>query len=63
VHTLSVPSDAAESAVIQFVIENGMDFLDADGQPFHHEDSTSITEMYLRALDAAGTPRPAGILP
>ncbi|MFM7068298.1 MAG: 2,4'-dihydroxyacetophenone dioxygenase family protein [Actinomycetes bacterium] len=63
VHTLTVPADATEPAVIQFVIDQGMDFLDADGQPFHREDATSITELYLHALDAAGTPRPDGVLP
>lgn len=63
VHTLSVPVDATEPAVIQFVIDQGMDFLDADGNPFHREDAASITELYLGALDAAGTSRPDGILP
>lgn len=63
VHTLAVPADATEPAVVQFVIERGMDFLDDDGAPFHTEDAASITELYLAALDAAGVPRPAGILP
>ena len=63
VHTLSVPADAAEPAVIQFVIDQGMDFLDDDGHPFHREDAASITQLYLGALDAAGVPRPDGILP
>jgi 2,4'-dihydroxyacetophenone dioxygenase len=63
VHTLAVPADSPEPAVIQFVIENGMDFLDDDGQPFHTEDASTITELYLGALDNAGIPRPDGILP
>ena len=63
VHTLSVPADATEPALIQFVIDQGMDFLDDAGTPFHREDAASITELYLGALDAAGTPRPAGVLP
>lgn len=63
VHTLMVPEDSPEPAVIQFVIENGMDFLDDDGNPFHAEDATTITELYLNTLEAAGIPRPEGILP
>ena len=63
VHTLMVPEDSPEPAVIQFVIEKGMDFLDGDGQPFHEENATTITELYLATLDAAGIARPAGILP
>lgn len=63
VHTLSVPADATEPAVIQFVIDQGMDFLDADGQPFHREDAASITRLYLNALAADGVAAPEGILP
>jgi quercetin dioxygenase-like cupin family protein len=63
VHTLAVPESSPEPAVIQFVIERGMDFLDDDDQPFHTEDATTITELYLASLDAAGIARPAGILP
>ena len=62
-HTLAVPADSPEPAVIQFVIEHGMDFLDDEGQPFHSEDAASITELYLVSLDNAGIPRPEGILP
>jgi hypothetical protein len=63
IHTLAVPVDSPEPAVVQFVIENGMDFLDDEGQPFHTEDAATITDLYFSALDAAGIPRPAGILP
>lgn len=63
VHTLAVPESATEPAVVQFVIEKGMDFLDDQDQPFHTEDATSITELYLVSLDNAGIPRPTGILP
>ncbi len=58
-----MPDTSPEPAVIQFVIEKGMDFLDDDGNPFHTEDAASITELYLAALDAAGIARPDGILP
>lgn len=63
VHTLAVPGSASEPAVVQFVIERGMDFLDEDGQPFHTEDAASITQLYLDALGAAGVPPPEAILP
>lgn len=63
VHTLAVPESSPEPAVVQFVIERGMDFLDEDDQPFHTEDATTITELYLASLDAAGIARPDGILP
>ena len=63
VHTLTVPADAHEPAVIQFVIDQGMDFLDDAGQPFHREDAASIAELYLNALDHAGVARPTGVLP
>ena len=63
VHTLCVPTDAEEPAVIQFVIDQGMDFLDAEGNAFHSEDAGSITQMYLDSLAAAGVQLPAGILP
>ena len=63
VHTLCVPADAEEHAVIQFVIDQGMDFLDADGNPFHSEDAASITQMYLDSLATVGVRLPDGILP
>jgi 2,4'-dihydroxyacetophenone dioxygenase len=63
VHTLEVPEDATEVAVIQFVIEKGMDFYDENDEVFHTEDPESIVALYLGALDQAGTPRPEGMLP
>ena len=63
VHTLAVPADAEEPAVIQFVIDQGMDFLDADGNSFHSEDAASITQMYVDALAKVGVGLPSGILP
>ena len=62
VHTLVVPSEAAGPATIQFVIEQGLDFLDEHGEPFHVEDAESITRLYVDTLAAAGIERPA-ILP
>lgn len=62
IHTLMVPDDASEPAVVQFVIQQGLDFLDDDGNVFHVETAESITEMYLGCLDAAGIDRPTGIL-
>lgn len=63
IHTLCVPEDAAEPAVVQFVMQHGLDFLDDDGEVFHVETAESITEMYLACLDGAGIARPDGILP
>ncbi len=62
VHTLAVPEDAGESAVISFVIDKGMDFLDENDEVFHTEDPESIVQLYLDALDTAGIARPGGIL-
>ncbi len=62
VHTLAVPEDSAEPAVIQFVIEKGLDFLDDDGNAFHVENAETITQLYVDTLAANGVARPA-ILP
>lgn len=63
VHTLKVPDDAAQDAVVSFVIDKGMDFLDDDGNVIHTETADSIVEMYFACLDNEGTARPDGILP
>jgi quercetin dioxygenase-like cupin family protein len=63
VHSLVVPADSEDHAVIQFVIDQGMDFLDADGNVFHSEDAESITKMYVDSLAAVGVHLPGGILP
>lgn len=63
VHTLAVPEDAGEPAIIQFVIEQGMDFYDENDVVFHTEDPESIMALYFDALDRQGIPRPEGILP
>jgi hypothetical protein len=62
IHTLAVPADSAVPAVIQFVIEKGLDFLDDDGNAFHVENAETITQLYVESLAAAGIERPA-ILP
>jgi 2,4'-dihydroxyacetophenone dioxygenase len=63
IHTLKVPDDAPEPAVVSFVIDKGMDFYDEDGNVFHTETADSIVEFYFGCLDAEGTPRPDGVLP
>lgn len=63
VHSLVVPADSEDHAVIQFVIDQGMDFLDAEGNVFHSEDAESITKMYVDSLAADGVHLPGGILP
>ncbi len=62
IHTLAVPADASGPAVVQFVIEKGLDFLDDDGNAFHVENAETITQLYVDTLAAAGIERPA-ILP
>ncbi|MCP4435737.1 MAG: hypothetical protein GY812_09620 [Actinomycetia bacterium] len=62
IHTLSVPEDATEPAVIQFVIEQGMDFYDENGEVFHTENPESIMQLYYGALDNAGIEHPQGVL-
>jgi quercetin dioxygenase-like cupin family protein len=62
IHTLAVPEDSGVPAVIQFVIEKGLDFLDDDGNAFHVENAETITQLYVESLAAAGIERPA-ILP
>ena len=62
IHTLAVPEDSAVPAVVQFVIEKGLDFLDDDGNAFHVENAETITQLYVDCLAAAGIERPA-ILP
>lgn len=61
VHTLVVPDDAGP-AVVQFVIDQGLDFLDDAGDVVHREDAESITTLYLETLDSAGIARPT-VLP
>ena len=62
IHTLAVPEDSGVPAVIQFVIEKGLDFLDDEGNAFHVENAETITQLYVESLAAAGIERPA-ILP
>ena len=62
IHTLVVPEDSPVPAVVQFVIEKGLDFLDDDGNAFHVENAETITQLYVDTLAAAGVERPA-ILP
>ena len=47
IHTLAVPEDSAVPAVVQFVIEKGLDFLDDDGNAFHVENAETITQLYV----------------
>lgn len=62
IHTLAVPEGSPGPATVQFVIEQGLDFLDDDGNAFHVENAETITQLYVDTLAAAGIERPA-ILP
>lgn len=62
-HTLEVPADATEPAVIQFIVDKGMVVFDDDDSILTIEDAWSMLEMYRGALAARGIEMPTGILP
>ena len=45
-----------------FVIEGGLILYDDDGNYFGYTDAQMALDMYYGALDAAGIPRPTGII-
>ncbi len=62
-HTLEVPGDETEPAVILFVIDKGMVILGDDDEILTIEDAWSITEIYRAALSNQGIEQPTGIMP
>jgi quercetin dioxygenase-like cupin family protein len=62
-HTLYVPDDAGEPAVIVFVIDKGMVILGENDEILTIEDAWTITEIYRVALANAGVGFPDGVLP
>ena len=62
-HTLYVPDDAAEPAVIVFVVDKGMVILGDNDEILSIEDAWTLTEIYRTALANHGIAFPDGILP
>ncbi|HVM40097.1 MAG TPA: 2,4'-dihydroxyacetophenone dioxygenase family protein [Acidimicrobiia bacterium] len=62
-HTLEVPADATEPAVVMFVIQGGLVLLDDDDRPWWVEDAQGLYNHYVAALEGRGIPVPTGILP
>jgi 2,4'-dihydroxyacetophenone dioxygenase len=62
VHTLDVPEDNTGDTDVLFVIEGALLNLDPDGNVESYTDGPAILEAYYALLEAAGTPRPNGLI-
>jgi 2,4'-dihydroxyacetophenone dioxygenase len=62
VHTLDVPEDNTGTTDVLFVIEGALLNLDPDGQVESYTDGPAIVEVYFALLEAAGVPRPNGLI-
>lgn len=62
-HTLEVPADSPEPAVILFTVDKGMVILGDNDEILTIEDAWSITTLYHQALTNAGIAIPDGVLP
>ena len=62
VHTLHVPEDNTELTDVLFVIEGALLNLTPDDQVDTVFDGQNMLEAYYALADAAGVPRPTGIL-
>ncbi len=63
VHTLYVPDDATDAAVVVFVIEQALILMDENEEEFMTQDADTIDEMYRACLAARGIDYPDGVLP
>ncbi|MGH9032808.1 MAG: 2,4'-dihydroxyacetophenone dioxygenase family protein [Acidimicrobiia bacterium] len=61
-HTLEALADNEEPVEVFFVIEGGLILYDDDGNMFGFTDARAALDLYYGALDAAGVPRPEGII-
>jgi len=62
VHTLDVPEDNTEATDVLFVIEGALLNLDPDGNVESYTDGPGIVAVYFALLEAAGVPRPNGLI-
>ncbi len=62
VHTLDVPDDNTGPTDVLFVIEGALLNLDPDGNVESYTDGPGIVEVYYALLEAAGEPRPNGLI-
>lgn len=58
IHTLDVPEDATEPALILFVVNNGMALINDEGEIWMLEDAAAMVERYVQVLEANGQPVP-----
>lgn len=63
IHSLRVPSDATEPAVLFMIIDAGMVLMDEHGAMMAVEDADTLRGFYAGALQAAGTAFPDAVLP
>jgi quercetin dioxygenase-like cupin family protein len=57
-HTLHVPEDATEPAVVLFIVNNGMALLTDEDEVFMLEDVPTMRERYIETLRDAGLEAP-----
>jgi 2,4'-dihydroxyacetophenone dioxygenase len=62
VHTLHVPEDNTELTDVFFVIEGALLNLTPDGQVESTFDAENMLDVYYQLAEAAGMPKPTGIL-
>jgi quercetin dioxygenase-like cupin family protein len=62
VHTLTVPEDNDGDTDVLFIIEGALLNLDPDGKVESYTDGPLILEAYFALLEAAGVPRPNGLI-
>lgn len=62
VHTLHVPEDNTEPTQTLTIVYGTTEYLDADGHVVSVSDTRSNLRQYYESCEAAGIPRPTGIL-
>jgi hypothetical protein len=62
IHTLDVPQDNEGDTDVLFVIEGALLNLDPDGKVESYTDGPAMLEAYFALLEAAGEPRPNGLI-
>ncbi len=62
-HTLEIPVDCGEPAVVVFVISGAQDYLDEAGNVLWTQDAEFVRALYENTLAAQGVPFPPDVLP